>query len=125
MELTGVQAEVRAAAVWQEGRWGDRTGLSHSTVGHRFPWGAIQLSRESAQLGAELSEPDRSAGPSSSRDLAGGDLEHYVETPLPLSSDNQSTPSAQLVGDNKTCPLAVAQGLELAQGPRGLPCARS
>ena len=71
MELTGVQAEVRAAAVRREGRWGDGTGLSHSTAGHCFPWGAIRLSRENAQLWAELSEPDRSAGPSPSRDLAG------------------------------------------------------
>lgn len=51
--------------------------------------------------------------------------EYYVETPLPLSSDNQRKPSTQLVGDNKTCPLSAATGLELAQGPRGLPCARS
>lgn len=68
---------------------------------------------------------DRSDGQSPSHDLAGGDLECYVKTPLPLSSDNQSTPSAQLAGDNKTCPLAAAQGLELAWGPPGLPCARS
>lgn len=40
----GVQAEVRAVVVWQEGKWGAGAGLSHSTVGHRFPQGAIRLS---------------------------------------------------------------------------------
>jgi len=94
-------------------------------AGHCFLWGATRLSKENAQLWCESSEPDRSAGPSPSHDMTSENLECYAETPLPLSSDNQHTLSAQIAGDNKTCPLATATGLQLAQGPCRLRCAWS